>query len=113
MTQCELAYFRAVIKNLVTGNIYEKTFTSDEVVDGAELEKEIYQYSWNDGNNYSFLNANTYEEVQVPKEDLELADFLVSGQEVKLLKFKDKIIGAEMARTQEFEVVSVNEQKTR
>lgn len=79
----------------------------------AELEKEVFQYSWNDGSNYSFMNTSTFEEVQVTKEDIEFAEFLVEGQEVKLLKFRERIIGVELPNTFEYEVVSIDEQKTR
>jgi elongation factor P len=82
-------------------------------VEGADLEKEKYQYSWNDGENYSFLHSTTFEEILVRKEDIDHAEFLLEGQEVKLQKFKGKVIGADIGRSQVYEVVSINEQKTR
>ncbi len=84
------------------------------LVEGAEMEKEHYSYSWTDGNgNYTFMHSATFEEVQVPREDLEFADFLLEGLECKLLKFKGKVIGAELPRTYEYEVVKIDAQKTR
>lgn len=77
------------------------------------MEKEQYTYSWTDGNNYMFLHSSTFEEVQVPREDLEYADFLLEGLECKLMKFKGKVIGAELPRSYEFEVVKIDQQKTR
>ena len=58
-----------------------------------ELEKEMAQYSWLDGNSYVFMNNETFEEVRVPIDDVDNKAFLVEGQIVKLLKFRDNVIG--------------------
>ncbi|RYG69885.1 hypothetical protein EON64_01605 [archaeon] len=60
-------YVKAMLKNLVDGQVFEKTFTSDELVEAAEMEKEVCQYSWNNGEIFSFLNAQTFEEVLVSR----------------------------------------------
>jgi elongation factor P len=107
-------YVRAVLKNLVTGQVFEKTFLTDEVVELAELEREVCQYSWSDGSMFSFLHSTTFEEIQLSKEDIGTdCEFLVEGQEVKVAKFREKIIGVELPKTYEYEVLSIDPQKTR
>lgn len=75
-------FIRATLKNLITGNSYEKTFTSDEMVEHADLERKPVSYSWADDQNYIFMDLETYEEVILPQKEVELGHFLVAGQEV-------------------------------
>lgn len=102
-------FVKAVVKNLVSSNSYEKTFTSDENVEIADLEKEQAQYSWLDDNNYVFMNSETYEEVRVPVDNVDNKAFLVEGQNVKLLKFRDNVIGVELPNIYEYIVTIVDD----
>ena len=54
-------FIRATLKNLISGQIFEKTFTSDETVEHADLEKEAAKFSWEEQDCYVFLNSSTYE----------------------------------------------------
>lgn len=89
-------FVRVMLKNLVSGQSYEKTWTSDEMVDLTPLTREVYQYSWNDGSTYVFLNSETFEEVQLAKEDVEDKEWMQEGCEVRLLSYKDRCIGVEL-----------------
>jgi translation elongation factor P/translation initiation factor 5A len=75
-------FIKATLKNLITGNSYEKTFTSDEMVEHADLERKPVSYSWADDLNYIFMDLETFEEVILPQTEVELGHFLVAGQEV-------------------------------
>ncbi len=59
------------MKNLVTGQVYEKTFTADENLTIGELEKFSAQYSWNDGSTYYFIQNRTFDEVKIAAEDVD------------------------------------------
>lgn len=101
-------FCKTTLKNMVTGQTYEKTFTADVVVDMADLERETFQYSWSDGDNFSFLSAVTFEETRVPWADVEDRDYLVEGREVTLLKFNGNVIGCELPTTADYDVVRVD-----
>lgn len=75
-------FIKATLKNLITGNSYEKTFTSDEMVEHADLERKPVSFSWADDLNYIFMDLETFEEVILPRTEVELGHFLVAGQEV-------------------------------
>ena len=79
-------FIRATLKNLLSGQTFEKTYTSDEVVEFADLEKETATYSWEDSDNYMFMSSQTFEEIPVPKSEVDNGTFLLGGLEVKLLK---------------------------
>ena len=74
----------------------------------AEAELIEYQYSWNDGNIYSFLHSQTFEEVQLGKDDIPEREFLIEGQSVKLSKYNDKVLGIILPKTQIYEVTEVD-----
>jgi translation elongation factor P/translation initiation factor 5A len=59
------------------------------------------------------MHTATFEEVQVPKDEIEDFDFLVDGQEVKLHKFNGNVIAVELPKTYEYEIVSIDRQKIR
>ena len=101
-------FIRATMKNLLSGQVFEKTYTSDEVVEFADLEKETATYSWEDSDNYMFMSSETFEELSVPKSEVDNGSFLLGGLEVKLLKFRDGVIGVELPTVQQYTVVSVD-----
>lgn len=50
------------LKDLITGKTLEKTFKSGESVEGADVMESDMQYLYNDGDGYSFMNPNTFEQ---------------------------------------------------
>ncbi len=103
-------FVKATLKNIVSGDkTFEKTFTADEMVEHADLEREKYQYSYSDSNLYVFMNTITFEEVQLPKEEVENGNLLVEGQEVQLCKFGKQVIGVELPMTFDYTVTAVME----
>jgi translation elongation factor P/translation initiation factor 5A len=53
------------------------------VVEFAELERETVQYSWSDSDHYIFMSKTTFEEVKVPRAEIENGQFLLEGSEVR------------------------------
>lgn len=100
-------FVRATLKNIKSLQVFEKTFTSDEMVEHADLEREKYQYSWNDGHIYTFINTTSFEEIQLAKDDVDKSDFLLEGQEVMILKFGSDIMGVELPLTGDYKVEKV------
>lgn len=64
------AFFRTKLKSLKTKNILEFTFKSGERIEEASLQSVEFQYLYNDGNNFTFMNPRTYEQIIVPEEML-------------------------------------------
>ena len=106
-------FVRATLRNLISLQTFEKTFNSDEVVEHADLEKRMAQYSWEDSNSLVFLSSDTFEEIRVPKELAENKDYLLEGSDVKLLLFRDAVIGVEIPEVIEYTVVSLNTDKSK
>jgi len=56
------AFNRVKIRNLKTGRVIEKTFKSGESVPGADVVEMEMQYLYNDGEEWHFMEPNTYDQ---------------------------------------------------
>ena len=55
------AFVRAKIKNVMTGQVLERTFNPSEKYPLARIEKKEMQYSYNDGDLYYFMDMESFE----------------------------------------------------
>jgi elongation factor P len=64
------AFVRTKLKNVGTGRVLEETFRAGERVEEVRLERRNFQYLYQDGEFYTFMNTETYEQVSLPAEAL-------------------------------------------
>jgi len=75
-------------KNLLTGANIPKTFSDHDRFPPADITNNEYDYLYNDGTNYFFMNNSTYEQVEIEKKALDGAElFLQDGDKVLLQEF--------------------------
>ncbi|MCF6094166.1 elongation factor P [Microaerobacter geothermalis] len=100
------AFVRSKLKNLKTGSIQEKTFRGGEKVSRARVETRLTQYLYNSGDEYTFMDMNTYEQFTLSAAQLEKErKFLKENMEVHLVTYQGEIIGIELPNTVILEVV--------
>lgn len=58
------------LRNLKTGRFVERVFTDNERVQIAEVDHRTVQYSYKQGSNYVFLDAETFEELSLTEDQL-------------------------------------------
>jgi elongation factor P len=58
------AFNRVKIRNLKTGRVLEKTFRSNETLEGADVSDVDMQYLYNDGEFYHFMVPDSFEQYQ-------------------------------------------------
>ena len=94
------------MKNLRTGSIVEQTFNSGIKVPTAHVDKIKMQYLYNDGNMYSFMNMNTYEQVEIDKSQISNeVKFLKEGLEVILYFYENEMLGIELPEKIDFKII--------
>src|SRR5689334_2831905 len=64
------AFTRTKIRNLLTGRQLEPTFKSGEKFGKPDVDEKEMQYLYKDGEHYTFMDTQTYEQVLVDKESL-------------------------------------------
>lgn len=102
-------FVKAGLKNMLNGTQSQHTFTSDETVIIADMEKLECIYSYLDGEDAVFMNSETFEEIRVKSDLIDNFDFIVEGSSVKLQLFnKDVIVGVLIPEVCEYEVVDVD-----
>jgi elongation factor P len=87
------ALYRCRLRNMITGNQFDRTYRSGDSFKPADLESRSMTYLYNDGEFYTFMDQKSYEQYQVSGE--QLADsryFLTDNCEVDVLLFQNKAI---------------------
>ncbi|MFI6596777.1 elongation factor P [Nonomuraea sp. NPDC050536] len=60
------AFVRTKLKNVLSGKVVDKTFNAGVKVDVANVDKREMQYSYKDGDDFVFMDTETYDMVNVP-----------------------------------------------
>lgn len=88
---------RTRLKNLITGAVLEKTFQGADQLEEADIAKSKAQYLYLEGDNYAFMDNESYEQFSLPKEVLGGAtNYLVEGTEIVVLNFNGTPINIEI-----------------
>lgn len=91
------AFYQVKMRNLKTGKLYENRFRSGESIEFVRVEKINYQYLYNDGINFYFMNPENYEQIPVEAESIgDSVSFLKDNQEVQLTFVDNSVIGVEL-----------------
>ncbi|MGA1861344.1 elongation factor P [Deferribacter thermophilus] len=99
------ANVRTKLKSLLTGNVIEKNFKSDEKLPQPDFEEKEMQYLYNDGENYYFMDNETYEQITISRNEIgEAALFMPENLNVTVLIYKGKPVGVELPNFVELEV---------
>ena len=99
------AFLRAKLKNLRTGATIEKTFNTNIKLEKAMIEKQNVQFLYKDGDNYVFMNMETYEQIELSTDQIgENAKYLKDGLDVELSFYKGELLGVILPEKIEMEV---------
>lgn len=84
-------------RNLITGQVLEKTFRSGDKVDEADFERHKGQFLYADSGRGIFMDLETYEQFEMDEENFEaLAPFLLDGTEVQLGIFQERMVNVDL-----------------
>jgi elongation factor P len=91
------AFVRTRIRNLETAQVLEVTFKAGEKVNVPDLEYKEMQYLYNDGQNYTFMDLASYDQVVLKKEELDDAIyFLIENSMIKVTFFQGRPVSVEV-----------------
>jgi elongation factor P len=101
-----LAIIRTKLRNLRTGSIINRTFTSGDKVQDIRLDHRTVQYLYGDGEMFHFMDVETYEQPALMRETLEsVLPYLKEGIQLDLELYEGEPLGIELPITVELEVV--------
>jgi elongation factor P len=91
------SFTRCRVKNLVTGNVIERTWKSGEAVELADVETYKMTFSWDEGDSLVFMDTSTGDQMHVMKDKVgDEARFVSEGLECEVTIFNGNPIGIEL-----------------
>lgn len=103
------AFVRTKLKNVQTGNTVEKTFRAGETVPQANLEKRTMQHTYKDGEEFVFMDMETYEETRINTEVLgDRTNFLKEEMEVNVIFWDEKVLEIELPTSVVLEITDTD-----
>lgn len=100
------AVYRVKMKDLRAGHIIERSFNAGEKLAAARVERRAMQYLYGDGQMHTFMNVETYEQIDVPAGVIsEALPYIKEGSTVQLVLFGDEALGIEMPAAVELQIV--------
>ncbi len=74
------AFVRSKLKNIRTGQVVDETFRAGEKVDVVRVEARNFNYLYNDGNSYVFMDQETFEQIYLSEIQVkDVLDFLLEN----------------------------------
>ncbi len=100
-----LATIKVKARDLRSGANIEKTFSSSEKVHDARLDYRMVQYLYPEGDNYIFMDLESYEQPSIPSKVLgDVTSFLKENMEVKLTMYENEPLDVELPTSVELKV---------
>jgi elongation factor P len=78
------AFVRTKLKNVKSGKVVSNTFTSGVKINIQRIENRPYQYLYNEGDTYHFMNTNDYEQTFIDKSLIAAPELLKEGELVTI-----------------------------
>ena len=103
------AFVRTKLKNAQTGSTVERTFRAGETVPQAVLEKKTMQHTYRDGDQYVFMDMETYEENRLNEDQIgDRVKYLKEEMEVTVLTWNGKVLEVELPNSVTLEVTQTD-----
>lgn len=101
------AVLKIKCRNLINGNILERTYQGAEKAEEAETETKKANFMYKDKEEAYFMDNENYEQFSLHLEEIgEPAQFLKEGVDVDVLYFEGKPVSISLPIKMEFKVVS-------
>jgi len=99
------AFVRSKLRNLRNGNVTEMTFRGGEKVSPARIETSTMQYLYGSGDEYTFMNTETFEQINFSRKQIEHElKFLKENMNVQIMQYNGETIGIQLPNTVELVV---------
>lgn len=103
------AFVRTKLKNAQTGSVVERTFRAGETVPQATLEKRTMQHTYKDGEQYVFMDMETFEEVRLNADQVgDQIKYLKEEMEANVIFWNGNVIDVELPTSVVLEVIETD-----
>ncbi len=104
------AFVRTKLKNLKSGNSRENTFRAGEKMEKANVEKKAMQYLYQDGDQYVFMDNETFDQLPLHQDSLNprVLKYMKESLQYDVLFFNEGVIGIDPPTFVELEVTETD-----
>lgn len=103
------AFVRTKLKNVQTGNTVERTFRAGETVPQAILEKRTMQHTYKEGDQFVFMDMETYEESRLTEDQIGTSvKYIKEGMEVNVVQWETQILEVELPNSVVLEITETD-----
>ena len=101
------AFVKMKLKNLRTGAIVEKTYNSSVKLAKANIQRKPMQYLYQAGDAYSFMDMNTYEQVELNAAQIgDDVKYLKENLNVDMIYFGEELLGVNLPEKIDYKITS-------
>ena len=79
------AFVRTKLKSVTTGKVIDNTFSAGHKIDDVRVETHKFQFLYNDGEFYHFMNTEDYTQIRLQEAALDRPDLMKEGEVVTIL----------------------------
>ncbi len=104
------AFVRTKLKNVLAGNVVERTYRAGEKVTDVRLERRPVTYSYADGELFNFMDTQTFEMIPISADVIgdDQLRYLKENMACEGLVYKERVISVELPYFVELEVVQTD-----
>jgi len=91
------AFVRTKMKNVMSGKVVDKTYNAGTKIETATVDRRDFQYLYNDGNEYVFMDKDTYEQLSVNIATVgDAQNFMLENQDVQIALHEGEALYVEL-----------------
>ena len=79
------AFVRTKLKSVTNGKVVDNTFPAGRKIEDIRVETHKFQYLYNEGETYHFMDEKDYSQIQLEKSVLDSPDLMKEGQIVTII----------------------------
>lgn len=76
---------RTTLKDVVSGRVLERRFNIGEALEDVRVERRPYQFLYKEGEEYIFMNQETFEQIPIAHDLVTGVDFMKEGDTVDVV----------------------------
>tara|TARA_B100000497_G_scaffold15170_1_gene17519 strand:+ start:6200 stop:6766 length:567 start_codon:yes stop_codon:yes gene_type:complete len=78
------AFVRTKLKSVTSGKVIDNTFSAGHKIEDIRVETHKFQFLYNDGDTYHFMNNEDYSQIQLEKDSLDTPELMKEGETVTI-----------------------------
>src|SRR5688572_28214675 len=76
------AFVRTKLKSVTNGKVIDNTFSAGHKIDEVRVETHKFQYLYAEGDEFNFMNTESFEQIAINKNALDAPELMKEGSEV-------------------------------